>query len=120
MLRPNWHWLALAGAIVIEVVATTAMKQATLSGAAFVHLLTFGGIAGAYLLLGLAVKGIPLALAYAVWEAAGLVLVAVSGAVLFGEHLTPAKLVCFAGVLLGALLLERGMHGGEETAEARP
>lgn len=116
MFRLNWHWLALASAIVIEVVATTTMKHAALSGAVSVHALTFGGIAASYLLLGLAVQGIPLALAYAVWEAAGLVLVAVAGALLFGEHLTPVRMACFAGVLGGALLLERGMHAPAEDA----
>ncbi len=116
MFRPNWHWLALAGAVAIEVVATTAMKHAALSGAVLIHALTFGGIAASYLLLGLAVQGIPLALAYAVWEAVGLVLVAAAGVVLFGEHLSPARLACFAGVLAGALLLERGMHAPAEAA----
>lgn len=110
MSRLNWHWLALASAIVIEVAATTAMKQAALSGAAAGHVLTLGGVVLSYLLLGLAVQRIPLALAYAAWEAVGLVLVAVAGAVLFGEALTPARVAGFAGLLAGALLLERGMR----------
>lgn len=116
MLSRHGHWLALAGAIAIEVVSTTAMKQAALSGAAFAHVLTFGGIAAAYLLLAIAVQRIPLALAYAVWEATGLVLVAGAGAVLFQEQMTPAKLACMAGVLAGAMLLERGSHAEEAEA----
>lgn len=52
--RPNWHWLVLAGAIAIEVAATTAMKQAALSGAVAGQGLTLGGVALSWLLPGLA------------------------------------------------------------------
>lgn len=127
MLSRHGHWLALAGAILIEVVATASMKQAALSGAAATYLLTFGGIAASYVLLAVAVQRIPLALAYAVWESMGLVLVVGAGVLLFQEEMSPAKLACVAGVLAGAVLLERGMHAAEpdtepdaeETAEAR-
>lgn len=110
MPRFNRHWLALAGAIAIEVAAAIAMKQAALAGAAAGQAFTLAGVAVSWLLLGLAVQRIPLALAYAVWEVAGLVLVVAAGAALFGEALTPARVAGFVGLLAGAFLLERGMR----------
>ena len=78
----------------------------------------FARVQHVYPLLSIALRVIPLAVAYAVWEGLGIVGIAVVGHLLFGEHLTPGRLVALAAILTGILLLERGV-GDANTHEAR-
>ena len=76
-------------------------------------LLTALCIAGSYLLLSISFRRIPVAVAFAVWEAAGLALVTVLGFVLLGEALTPLKAAALLGLGTGAYLLHKGTQEGQ-------
>jgi quaternary ammonium compound-resistance protein SugE len=52
-------------------------------------------------LLGLAVRGLPLGTAYAVWTGIGTVGTALLGMWLFGDAATPARLACIALIVCG-------------------
>ncbi|MDO5675216.1 MAG: multidrug efflux SMR transporter [bacterium] len=69
----NWFFLTLA--IVSEVIATSALK----SSAGFTRLLpslvVISGYGLAFYLLSLTLKGIPIAVAYAVWSGLGIVFI---------------------------------------------
>lgn len=110
----SFHWLVLLAAIAVELVATVALKASVgLSGAAaWLPLLLIGP---SIALLGVALRAIPLAVAYAVWEGLGIVGIAAAGHLVFGEALTPGRLVGLAAILLGILLVERG--AADEAAE---
>ena len=120
------HWFFLAIAIVAEVAGTSFMKWSSVHG----HL---GGLAVMFVLLGasyyalsLAVIRVPVGLAYAVWEGAGLVAITLVSLVWFGESMGLAKAAGIAAVLGGILLIKRGMAaaGNEDGAvaagDARP
>ena len=52
-------------------------------------------------LLGAAVKSLPLGVAYAVWTGIGIAGTAVGSALLLGESLSPAQLICIGLILVG-------------------
>lgn len=103
------YWLFMAAAIVTEVIGTLAMKYgshhaAHSTGLAVMYVM----LVLSYTSLALAVKRIPLAVAYGAWESLGLVLITLCSAWLFGETLNVAKLAAIALIIAGILLLERG------------
>ena len=102
------HWFFLLAAIAVEIVATAALKS-VVSAPFMVTLLPLILIGLSFTLLSVALRVIPLAVAYAVWEGLGIVGIAAAGHLLFGEHLTAGRLVALAAILAGILLLERGV-----------
>jgi quaternary ammonium compound-resistance protein SugE len=64
--------------------------------------LTIAAIVGSMVLLGLAVRDLPVGTAYAVWVGIGALGTAVLGMLLFDEPATPARLL-FLGLLLIAI-----------------
>ena len=108
-------WLALFCAIAFEVIGTLTLKLSALNhhGAGF--LITSVFLALSYALLALAFRRIPVAVAFAVWEAAGLLLVTVAGMLLLNETLSPLRLLALLGLVLGVWLL----HGGTIAVAAR-
>ncbi|GGI72564.1 DMT family transporter [Deinococcus wulumuqiensis] len=99
-------WTALFAAIALEVTGTLSLKLFAFDQGQLP--LTFLLLAGSYWLLAQAFRQIPVAVAFAVWEATGLLLITLLGAALLGEHLQPLQLLALGGLLLGAALLHRG------------
>jgi len=62
-------------------------------------------------LLGLAVRTLPLGTAYAVWTGIGTVGTAALGILLFGESLTPARLLCIGLIVTGIFGLKLSSGG---------
>jgi small multidrug resistance pump len=98
-------WLYLACAILLEVVATSALKAAegfTRPLPSLVVLVCYGG---AFYLLSLALRGVPLGIAYAIWSGVGLALVSVVGWVLYGQALDAYAIGGIVLVTLGVVVL---------------
>ncbi|WP_173046900.1 SMR family transporter [Bosea sp. ANAM02] len=110
----SFHWLVLLAAIAVEIVATAALKSAV-STSWLVGTLPLILIGFSFILLSIALRVIPMAVAYAVWEGLGIVGIAVLGHVLFGEHLTAARAAGLAAILAGILLIENGV--GQDRSE---
>jgi multidrug transporter EmrE-like cation transporter len=110
------HWFFLLAAIAVEIVATAALKSVVSASwlAAFLPLALIGL---SFALLSIALRVIPLAVAYAVWEGLGIVGIAVIGHLLFGELLTAGRVLALTAILAGILLLERGV--GDDHADQR-
>lgn len=117
----SFHWLVLLAAIAVEIIATAALKS-VVSASWLVGVLPLLLIGLSFALLSVALRVIPMAVAYAVWEGLGIVGIAAAGHVLFGEHLTAGRMVALAAILAGIVLIEAGVgHGGdEEEGEALP
>jgi quaternary ammonium compound-resistance protein SugE len=64
-------------------------------------LLTLGSMTGSVVLLGLALKTLPVGTAYAVWTGIGTVGVAILGIYLFGEAATAVRLACIGMIVAG-------------------
>lgn len=112
-------WLALFSAIACEVTGTLALKVLGVTTPVLAAAITGGAIVLSYLLLSLAFRRIPVAVAFAVWEALGLVLVTVLGVTLLGEQLGGVQLLALGGLLLGAWLLHSGTQSRAPLHPAR-
>ncbi len=104
----SWAYLVLA--IACEVAGTTCMKLSDGLTKPLISLLMFGLYGLSLTLLTLALRGIPVGVAYAVWSGLGTALIAVIALIAFGESLTLAKTVCLALIILGVIGLN--MSGG--------
>ena len=96
----------LAAAIILEICGTTSLKLSdgfTRIGPSGVVVLCY---AASFALLALALRGIELSIAYAVWSGVGTAVVAAIGILWFGESAGAAKLVCLALIVLGVA----GLH----------
>ena len=96
-------WLILAVAIACEVAGTIFMKLSE----SLTRWVWIPPMLTAYLLallgLSLALKTIEVGIAYAVWVAAGTLLIAVIGVLFFGESLSPIKVAAIVLVVLGVI-----------------
>lgn len=101
------RWFLLAGAILLEVTGTLALR-ASVDAPAGIAVVVVGYLS-AFGLLGLALRaGMPVAVAYGIWGAAGVALVALLGTVLFDEHLSGTALLGIAVIIVGVVLVETG------------
>jgi small multidrug resistance pump len=100
-------WLALAGAILVEVFATLSLRASDgFRKKAWIVPIIAGYLASFYLLwlsLGL---GMPVGIAYGVWSACGVALVAVIARFLFHEPLTWLMGTGIALIIAGVLTIE--------------
>jgi small multidrug resistance pump len=103
-------WFYLAVAIALEVAGTVCMKMSEgctrlwLSAAMLLlYALGLGAMA-------LALKGIDVSIAYALWTGVGLALVAMVGMAVFKEHVSPLKLVSLALIVVGVAGLSYTEH----------
>ncbi|KXS54434.1 MAG: DLP12 prophage [Marinobacter sp. T13-3] len=98
-------WLFLALAIVAEVVATSALK----SSEGFTRLaptaLVVVGYVIAFYFLALAIKVIPVGIAYAVWAGLGIVLISLIGWLVFQQKLDAPAVIGMALILSGVLVI---------------
>ncbi len=99
----NWVWLAFA--ITAEVIATTALKASDgLTRMPFVFA-AICCVALSFALLGLALRTIPMGVAYAVWAGAGIASITTIGAVGFGQWPDPLTYLGIGFVLVGVVIL---------------
>lgn len=102
-------YLLLAVAIIGEVFGTSALKASEGFSKLVPSIFVVVGYAVAFLGLGAVLKaGVPVGVAYAIWAAAGVALVALIGAVYFGEQLTLTMVAGLVLVIGGVVLLELG------------
>lgn len=101
-------WLALAGAILSEVSATLSLRQSVTSGRAWLVPVAVGYLL-AFVLMSVSLgHGMPLGVAYGLWVAAGVALIALLGRVLFADPLTRTMLLGIGLVIAGVLCIELG------------
>jgi quaternary ammonium compound-resistance protein SugE len=67
---------------------------------------TVTALVASVVLLGLAVRGLPLGTAYAVWTGIGTIGTAILGAVLFHEPVTALRVLCISLIAIGILGLK--------------
>lgn len=67
---------------------------------------TLGAMVVSVVLLGMAMKALPVGTAYAVWTGIGAVGTALLGIHLFGESASPARLACLALIVTGIIGLK--------------
>jgi small multidrug resistance pump len=100
-------WWALAGAILIEVVATLSLRASDgFRKKAWIAPVTLGYLASFYLLWLSLSLGMPVGIAYGIWTACGVALVAVIARFLFSEPLTWMMVLGIGLIVAGVLTIE--------------
>lgn len=100
-------WLVLAIAIGVEVFATLGLRASDgFRKRAWIVPVVLGYLASFYLLWLTLALGMPVGIAYGVWTACGVALVAVIARYLFGDPLTFKMLIGIALIIGGVLTIE--------------
>lgn len=97
--------LLLFAAILFEVIASTSLKLSEGFTILIPSLSVFIAFIGAFFFLSLALKSIPLSVAYAVWAGLGTALTAIAGILLFQESFGWMKAAGLFLVISGLILL---------------
>ena len=100
----SWTWLILAGLFEIGWAIGLKYVQGFSKPLPLIATVTF--LAASMALLGLALKGLPLGTAYAVWTGIGTLGTFVMGIILFGESVEPMRIVCAGLIVAGVLGLK--------------
>lgn len=99
------NWLFLSGAIVAEVVATSALKASEGFSKPLPSIVVVIGYAIAFYLLSLALRSIAVGVAYAVWSGMGIVLLSGVAWIVFGQKLDAWGVLGITLILSGVLVL---------------
>jgi quaternary ammonium compound-resistance protein SugE len=113
-ITPNFAWLLLVLAGLLEIVWSISMKASDGFTKHYFTALTLVAAWLSFWLLGLALRQLPVGTAYAVWTGIGAVGAALLGIVLFGESLSLARIGCIALIVAGIFGLK--LLSGESAA----
>ncbi|MFM9611293.1 ligand-binding protein SH3 [Streptomyces sp. V2] len=101
-------YLMLAGAILAEVIATSAMKYSDGFSKLWPSLLTGLGYVVSFALLAQTLRSVSIGTAYAIWAGVGTATIAVIGVVLFGDGVGVAKIAGILLIVAGVVVLNLG------------
>ncbi|WP_333794929.1 DMT family transporter [Hyphomicrobium sp.] len=98
--------LALIFAILLEVAATSALKASDGFTRLLPSVVVVIGYGSAFFFLSLALKTIPMGIAYAIWSGIGIVLISVAGWLLYAQKLDFAALAGMGLIIAGVFVLQ--------------
>ncbi len=102
-------WLLLAAAIVSEVTATVSLKYSEGFSKLWPSVVVVIGYGLSFVLLAQALKrGMPVGVAYSVWAAVGVALIAALGYVFFKENLNWVQISGLVLVIVGVVAIQSG------------
>lgn len=92
-------------AILSEVTATTALKYSNGFTKLFPSVIVFVGYGLSFYLLSIALKTMPIGVAYAIWSGVGLILTVIVGMALWKETLDWARITGILLILAGIIII---------------
>lgn len=95
----------LAIAILFETVATIALKSSEQFTKLIPSLISVVGYCVAFYFLSLALKTVPVGVAYAIWSGVGIVLISCVGLFVFGQKLDLPTIIGMAFIIIGVLII---------------
>jgi len=99
-------WTVLFVAGLLEIGWAIGLKYTEGFSRLMPSVLTLASMAGSVILLGLALKTLPIGTAYAVWTGIGAVGTAILGIILFGDPATALRLACIGLSVAGIIGLK--------------
>lgn len=112
-----FYWVMLVISITAEVIGTISIKFAGDDAGPIEYLLLFSLVASSYYFLSKAIQGIPLGLAYAIWEGLGLIMMLISGYLFFNERIYNEKLFACCLIIIGIVMLNNGRINASQKGE---
>ncbi|MCC6300835.1 MAG: multidrug efflux SMR transporter [Anaerolineales bacterium] len=98
-------FLVLFLAILSEVIGTAALKLSNGFAKPIPSAVVVVGYGASFYLLSLALKAMPIGVAYAIWSGAGLILTVIAGMIIWRETLDWARVVGIILILMGIVFL---------------
>ena len=98
-------WLYMAGAIFCEIIATSALKSAEGFTRPLPTALVLIGYGIAFYCLSVALKTIPVGIAYAVWSGVGIVAISLIGLFYYRQTIDAAGLIGMALIVAGVIVI---------------
>lgn len=99
-------YAALALAIVGEIIGTSALKASDGFTRLLPSILVVAGYGTAFFFLALALRTIPVGVAYALWSAVGIVAIAVIGWTVFGQRLDLPAILGMSLIVAGVIVIQ--------------
>ena len=99
------HWLALAIAIVAEVIGTTALKASNEFTRLVPSLIVVAGYGTALYFMSISMRVLPVGIMYAIWSGMGIVLVSVIGWVMYRQVLDMPAMIGMGLIIAGAIVI---------------
>ncbi|MEN8894507.1 MAG: SMR family transporter [Yoonia sp.] len=99
------HYIVLFFAIVAETIGTTALQASQQFTKLWPAVLCLIAYAASFYLMALALKVIPVGIAYAIWSGVGIVMIAIIGFAVFGQKLDLAAVFGMGLILVGILII---------------
>jgi small multidrug resistance pump len=99
------NWLYLAVAIVLEVVATSALKASDGFTRLLPSLVVVVGYGAAFYTLSITLRTMPVGVVYAIWSGVGVVLITLVGWLFFNQELDLPAFVGIALISAGVIVL---------------
>lgn len=99
------HYIYLTLAIIAETIGTTALQASVQFTRLWPSVLVVVAYGAAFYLLGMALKYIPVGIAYAIWSGLGIVLIALIGMVVFDQKLDLAAVTGLALIISGIAVI---------------
>lgn len=99
------HYIALIGAIIAEVIGTSALQASQQFTRPVPTTVVVLGYGLSFYMMSHALKVMPLGIVYAVWSGMGLVMIAAIGWLVFGQKLDLPALLGIALILTGVLVI---------------
>jgi small multidrug resistance pump len=100
------HVVALIGAILTEVIGTAALQASQQLSRLLPTLVMIGAYSISVYLLSMAMKTIPVGVAYAIWSGLGMVLITVVGFVAFKQRLDTPAVLGLALIVTGVAVIQ--------------
>ena len=99
----NWIYLIIAG--FFEIFWAVGLKFSQGFSKILPSVLTVIGMLASFYFLSLALKKLPLSIAYAIWTGIGTVGTVLFGVIYFGESISIAKIICVVMIIFGIIRL---------------
>lgn len=103
-------WVALAIAIISEVIATSFLKASDGFSKLWPSIIVIVGYASAFYFMSISIKSIPVGVTYAIWSGAGIVLIALVGWLVLGQKLDWPAMLGMSLIVAGVLVIQLGSN----------
>jgi small multidrug resistance pump len=99
------HWLALAIAIMAEVIGTTALKASSEFTRIVPSFIVVISYAVAFYFMSISLRVLPVGIMYAIWSGMGIVLISILGWLVYKQTLDMPAMIGLAFIIAGVIVI---------------